>query len=140
MADSVNSEQRKKKLWEERKARKNVSRMSSECRRNIDASVFKLRHTKVPATAVKVEGTKEPTAMAKGRPTSKEPAPTAEDCQTPKRPSDGDNSADRPRKKRRRRLINRAERDELLARLPVGGQKLKKQASKVRPLLSEVCI
>lgn len=144
MTDSVNSEQRKKKLWQERKARKKLARMSSECRRNIDASVFKLRDTRVPSTAVKVEDTKEPTATAKDRPNSKEPAPTAEECGTRKRRSDGDNSTDRPRKKKRRRLINRAERDKLLASFPVGEQKLKqklkKKAPRASPLLREVCI
>lgn len=140
MTDSVNSEQRKQKLWQERKARKKLARMSSECSRNIDASVFKLIDTKEPATAVKVEDTKEPTATAKDRPNSKGPAPTAEKCQTPKRRSDGDNSTDRSRKKRRRRLINRAERDKLLASFPVGEQKLGKKAPRARPLLREVCI
>lgn len=140
MTDSVNSEQRKKKLWQERKAKTKLARMSSQCRRNIDASVFKLRDAKLPATAVKIEDTNEPTAAAKDHQTSKEPAPTAEECQTPKRRSDGDYSTDRPRKKRRRRLINRAERDKLLARLPVGNQKLRKKAPTVKRLLREVCI
>lgn len=140
MADSVNSEQRKKRLWQERKARKKLARMNSECRRNIDASVFKLRDAKLPATVVKIEGTKEPTAAAKDHQTPKELAPTAEDCHTPKRHSDGDYSTDHPRKKRRRRLINRAERDKLLARLPVENQKLRKKAPKYKPLLREVCI
>lgn len=140
MTDSVNSEQRRKKLWQERKARKKLARMSSECRRNIDASEFKLRDAKLPATAVKIEGTKEPTAAAKECQISKEPAPTAEECQTSKRRSDGDYSKDRPRKKRRRRLINRAERDKLLTRLPVGNQKLRKKTPTIKSLLREVCI
>lgn len=140
MTDSVSSEQRKQNLWQERKARKKLARMSSECRRNIDASVFKLRDTNLPTTAVKVSEKKEPQAVAKYRPTSKEPAPNAEDCQTPKQCSAGDNSTDRPRKKRRRRLINRAERDKLLATLPVGEQKLRKKASGVKPPPREVCI
>lgn len=140
MGDSVNSEQRKKKLWQERKARKKLARMSSECKRNIDASVFKLRDAKLPATAVKIEDTNEPIVAAKDHQTSKEPAPSAEGCQTPKRRSDGDYSTDQLRKKRRRRLINRAERDKLLARLPVGNLKLRKKAAMVKPLLREVCI
>lgn len=140
MTDSVNSEERKKKRWRERKARKKLARMRSECRRNIDASVFKLRDMRVPSTAVEVEDTKEPTVTAKDRRNSKEPALTAEACETPKRRSDCDNSTDRPRKKRRRRLINRAERDKLLASFPIREQKLKKKAPRTSPLLREVCI
>lgn len=140
MTDSFNKEQRKKKLWQERKARKKLARMSGECRRNIDASVFKLKDAKLPVTAVKTEFIKEPTAAAKDHQTSKEPGLSAEDRLTPKRRSDGDYPTDPPRKKRRRRLINRAERDKLLARVPVGNQKLKKRAPMVKPLLREVCI
>ncbi len=140
MGDSFNKEQRKKKLWQERKARKKLARLSSECRQNIDASVFKLRAAKLPATAVKIENTKEPTAAAKDHQISKEPASSAEDRQTPKRRSSGDYSTDPPRKKRRRRLINRAERDKMLARLSAGNQKLRKRAPMVKPLLREVCI
>lgn len=140
MSDSFDKEQRKKKLWQERKARKKLARMSSECRRNIDASVFKLRDAKLPTTSVKTEDTKEPTAAAKDHQTSKKPASSADDRQTPKRRTDGDYSTDPPRKNRRRRLINRAERDKLLTRLPVGNQKLRKKASMVKQLLREVCI
>lgn len=140
MSDSSNKGQRKKKLWQERKARKKLARMSSECRRNIDASVFKLRDSKPPAIAVKIEDAKEPTAAAKDHQTFKESASSAEDRQTPKRRSDGDYSTDPPRRKRRRRLINRAERDKLLTRLPVGNQKLRKRAPMGKPLLREVCI
>lgn len=141
MADSVNREQRKKKHWQEHKARKKLARLSSECRDNTDASAFEPRDIKVPATAIKIDYTKEPTAKAKVRPTSKEPTRMVEDYQTPKRRLDGDNCTDRTRKKRRRRgLINRAERDKSLARLPVGKQNPREKGLSVKSLLREVCI